>query len=120
MKNQYVSGYRPPTKHPNLLHTFKIPISSNSLFKFRTKTGYTSFMPHASRLQPSFKDFYGTLRIILSDGDNVFDYCRTVLLSTENTDTTSTSCYKTKENEIILEKWREKKESNPLDIHPSN
>ena len=68
-EKQYVFEYRPPTNHPKLLHNFTVPISSNGLFKFRTKTGYSSFMRHASRLQPSFKDFCGTSHIIPSDGD---------------------------------------------------
>ena len=74
-------------------------------------------MRHASRLQPSFKHFCGISHIIPSDGDDIFDYCRPISSSTENTNTDSTSCHKTREN-VILEKSRENTESNPLDISP--
>ena len=77
-EKQYISEYCLPIKHPNLFHTFKIIISSNGLFQFRIKTGYNSFMRHASRLQPSFKHFCGISHIIPSDGDDIFDYCRHV------------------------------------------
>ena len=96
--------YRLPTKHPKLLHNFTVPISSNGLFKFCTKTGYTSFMRHASRLQPSFKYFCGTSHSIPSGGDDIFDYCRH----------TTTSPNKTRENNVVLDKPRENLHSDPL------
>ena len=56
-------------------------------------------MRHASRLQPSFKDFCGTSHIIPSDGDYIFDYCRPVTPSPD----------KTRENTVVLDKTREKR-----------
>ena len=82
-EKQYVFEYRLLTKHPKLLHNFTVPISSNGLFKFRAKTDYTSFICHASRLQPSFKIFCGLSHIIPNDRNNIFDYYCPVPPSTD-------------------------------------
>ena len=104
-EKQYVFEYCPPTNHPKILHNFTVPISLNGLFKFRTKTGYSSFMRHASRLQSSFNDFCSTSRIIPSDGDYIFDYYRPVTPSPD----------KTRENTAVLDTTREKRKHIALE-----